>query len=100
MVLPAFAAERRVAAPLLLGARRPPLSIDTSCPHGAQQQTHRTPLMRSNDGTDRRTDGRTPDRYTDRAPHTVWSMPIGDHGTTVRCLLPSESSRLDADEDV
>ena len=56
--------------------------------------------MRSNDGTDRRTDGRTPDRYTDRALHTVWSMPIGDHGTTVRCLLPSESSRLDVDEDV
>jgi len=48
----AFAAERRAAAPLLLGARRPPLSIDIPYPHGAQQQTRRTPLLRSNDGTD------------------------------------------------
>jgi len=51
MTLPAFAAERRAAAPLLLG--------DIFCPHGAQQQTRRTPLLRPNDGTD----GRTPDRY-------------------------------------
>jgi len=35
VTLPTFAAERRAAAPLLLGARRPPLSIDISCPHGA-----------------------------------------------------------------
>ena len=35
-------------ARLLLGARRPPLSIDISCPHGAQQQTRRTP--RTDDG--------------------------------------------------
>jgi len=34
----------RVAAPLLLGARRPSLSIDISCPRDAQQQTRRTPL--------------------------------------------------------
>jgi len=39
MALPAFAAERRAAALLPLGARCPPLSIDISCPHGAQQQT-------------------------------------------------------------
>jgi len=45
--LPAFA-----AAPL-------PLSIDISCSHGAQQQTRRTLLLRSNDGTGRRTDRRT-----------------------------------------
>jgi len=31
VTLPAFAAERRAAAPLLLGARRPPLLIDISC---------------------------------------------------------------------
>ena len=42
--LPAFAAE-----PLLLGARRPPLSTDISRPHGAKQQTRRTPLLLSND---------------------------------------------------
>ena len=38
------------------------------CPRGAQQQTHRTPLLRSIDGTDGQTDGRTTDRYTDPAP--------------------------------
>jgi len=45
MALPAFAAERRAAAPLLLGARRLPLSIDISFPHDAQQQTRCTPLL-------------------------------------------------------
>ena len=40
--LPAFAAERRAAAPLLLGARHRPLSTDISCLPGAQQQTRRT----------------------------------------------------------
>jgi len=34
LALPAFAAVRRAAALLLLGARRPPLSIDISYPHG------------------------------------------------------------------
>jgi len=47
----------RAAVPLLLGAQRPPLSIDISCPHGAQQQTRRTPLLWSNDGTDGQMDG-------------------------------------------
>jgi len=73
---PAFAAERRAAAPLLLGTRRLPLSINISRPHGAQQQTRRTLRLLSSDGTDRqadrqtngetdrRTDGRT-DRQTD-----------------------------------
>jgi len=55
MALSAFAAERRAAASLLLGARRAPLSIDISNPNGTQQQTRRTPLLRSNDGTDTRT---------------------------------------------
>jgi len=36
-------------------ARRPQLSIDISCSHGAQQQTRRMPLLLSIDGTDRRT---------------------------------------------
>jgi len=31
MALPAFAAERRAAAPLLPSSRRPPLSINISC---------------------------------------------------------------------
>jgi len=58
-MLLAFAVERRAAAPLLLGARPPPLSIDISCPHGTQQQTRRTPRLRLNDGTHRPTDGRS-----------------------------------------
>ena len=52
VTLPAFAA----AMPLLLGAWHQPLSIDIRIPLGAQQQTRRTPLLRSIDGTDRRTD--------------------------------------------
>jgi len=35
MTLSAFAAGRRAAAPLLLRARSPPLSIDIACPHCA-----------------------------------------------------------------
>ena len=60
----AFAAQLYAAAPLLLGARRPPQSIDISCPHGAQQQTRRTPLLLSNDGTDGETDGHLTVTYT------------------------------------
>jgi len=80
MTLPAFAGKRRAAAPLLLGARRPPLSIDISCQHGAQQQTRRTPMLMSIDGrrtgrqTDGQTDGRTIDRSIDPAPHTTWPV--------------------------
>jgi len=48
-------------------AERPPLSIDISCPWSAQQQTRRTLLQRSIDWTDKRTDGRTPDRCIDSA---------------------------------
>jgi len=56
MTLLAFAADRRDAvAQLLLGAcsrRSVQQSIDISCPRGTQQQTHRTLLQRSIDGTD------------------------------------------------
>jgi len=54
--LPAFAAERRRL-----------LSIDISWQRGAQQQTRRTPLLLSIDGTDGQTDGRTLDRFIDPA---------------------------------
>jgi len=47
MALPAFAAGA-------VAAGRPLLSIDISCWHGAQQQARQTPLLWSNDGTDRR----------------------------------------------
>jgi len=54
----AAAAGRWAVAPLLLGARHPPLLIDISRPHGAQQQTLSTPLLRRMTGqTDGRTDG-------------------------------------------
>ena len=57
VTLSAFAA----AAPLLLGGR-----LDISCPLGAQQQTRRTPLLRSIDGTDNQTDKRRDTRpYAD-----------------------------------
>jgi len=53
MTLLAFAAERRAAPPL--------------------QQTRRTPLMLSNDETDRQTDGRTLDIFIDPAPRTMYA---------------------------
>ena len=54
MTLPAFAAERRAAAPGCgaAAAGRPALSIDIFCAYGAQQQTRRTPLLRLSDWTD------------------------------------------------
>jgi len=51
-------------APLLAGAL---LSIDIACRHGAQQQTRRSSVRRTNDETDGRTDGQT-DRRMDRRP--------------------------------
>jgi len=61
ITLPAFAAERRAAAPLLLSAgvccrSVVQQSIDISCPRGAQQQTRHTPLLLLISGTDRRRD--------------------------------------------
>jgi len=61
MTLSAFAAERPAAAPGCgaAAAGRPALSIDIFCAYGAHQQTRRTPLLRSTDGTDWLTDRRT-----------------------------------------
>ena len=58
--LPAFAAERRLKAPAAIDRyllQTPALSSK--------------PLLLSIDGTDRRTDGWTPDRYIDPAQHTM-----------------------------
>jgi len=54
MMLSAFAAERRAADPGCgaAAAGRPALSIDIFCVYGTQQQTRRTLLLRSTDGTD------------------------------------------------
>jgi len=71
MTLPAFAAERRAASAPAAGTRRRQLSIDISYPQNAQQQTRRQPLLLSIDGTDRRTYGRTLDRFIDPAPRTI-----------------------------
>jgi len=54
-------------------ARRPQLSIDISCPQGAQQQTRRPSLLLSIDGTDRQTDRRPTVTY---APHTMGAASI------------------------
>jgi len=71
MTLPAIAAEHhaaaRAAAPLLLGAQHLQLSIDISCLHGTQQQTHHMLLLWSTDGTGRWMDGRT-DGWMDIRP--------------------------------
>jgi len=42
-----------------VGSPVPPLSIDVFRPSGAQQQTRRKTRLRSQDGTDRQTEGRT-----------------------------------------
>jgi len=65
VALPAFAAERRDTAPLLLSAGQQ--LIDISCLPGDQQQTRSSGVQRANDGTDGQTDRRTPDRCIDPA---------------------------------
>jgi len=61
-----FAAERRRACSTA------PAAIDRySGPQGTKQQTRRLPLLLLIDGTDRRIDGRRPDRYIDSAPHSM-----------------------------
>jgi len=56
MTLPAFPVVCRSAAPLLLSAGAYcRVSIEISCPWGAQQQTRRTPL--AVERWDRQTDG-------------------------------------------
>jgi len=53
VTLPAFAAERRSASPMLLSA---PAAVDISCLQGAQQQTRRPRLLPNIDGTHGQTD--------------------------------------------
>ena len=84
MALPAFAAERRAAAPCCgaVAAGLPaPAAVDRYlCPRGAQQQTRRKPLPRSNDGTDRRTDGNPTVIYTLLAYYESTANNHDDHG--------------------
>ena len=59
------------------------LSIDIACQKGAQQQTRRPPLLLA---TDERTDGRTPERYIDPAPHDARAT-----STASKRLLPRDA---------
>jgi len=78
VTLPAFATERRRL-----------LSADIACPRGAQQQSRHTPLLLSIDGTDRRTDGRTLERFIDPVLHTVGNgSPYSITERTVPELIP------------
>ena len=65
MTLPAFAVERCHLQSCMV-------SIDISCPQGAQQQTRCKQLLLLTDGTDER----TLDRFTDPAPHTMQVVSI------------------------
>ena len=61
------------------------MSSDICRPHGAQQQTLRTPWLRSRDGTDRQTDGRTDGRTHDRIIDTATTAATA--ATTIISLL-------------
>jgi len=73
VTLPAAAARApaRCSNRSIVGTRRQQLSIDICClrPGYGKRQI-------SIDGTDRRTDGRTSDRYKDPAPHTILAVSI------------------------
>jgi len=71
--LPAFAAERRAAGCSRLQLLRGAASCRPISPasHGAQLQTRRTPQLLSIDGTDRRTDGQTDDRFLSTLPRML-----------------------------
>ena len=73
--LSAFAAERRAAAPLLLGAGI--FCLRSTSPDSGVLSS-KPPLLLSTDGTDRRTDGRTLDRFVDPAPPTTILINFND----------------------
>ena len=81
VTLLAVAVERRAAASccgaVAAGRSAPPLPIDLSHTYGAQQQTRRTPRLRSDD----RTDGRTLDRSIYPAPHSTRAASINVEST-------------------
>ena len=85
----------RAAAPLLVGARRQRLSIDMPA-RRSQQQIRCTPLLRSNGGTDRRTngqtDGRISVRYIDPAPHAMRTVPTSVAPSATKPYVPSVSA--------
>jgi len=74
------------------------LSVDISCPHGAQQQTRRMPPpLLSTDGTDRLTDGRTDGQSA--VAQTLLRMLCGQRLCVTRCvsvdnLLRNKSTKI------
>jgi len=66
--LPAFAAERRAVTPLLLSAGARYRSTSRARGRSAANPPHTAAAV---DRWDRRTDGRTLDRFIDPAPHTT-----------------------------
>jgi len=69
---------------VLLGALRPQLTTDIAYSPGARQQTRRTLPRRAN-GTERRTDGRTPYRYIHPAAYSAASDDV-DKQMTIEFL--------------
>jgi len=75
VALPAFAAERRAAARLRLTAG-PPTAANPHAAAGCGGQMGQT---------DRQTDGRTPYRSTEPAPHTMLAMPLNTGWSAADC---------------
>jgi len=59
---------------LLLSAGAMQQSIDISRPPGAEQQTRRSGMRQSNDGTDGQTGRRTLDSFIDPAAHATRTL--------------------------
>jgi len=74
MTLPPFAAVLCCGA--IAAERRRLLSINIFIPPGSQQQTRRTPLLLTIDGTGGWTDGRTLDHFVDPALHIMSALSI------------------------
>jgi len=78
MTLPAFAAERRAAAPLLLGAGAVDRYVLPAGRSAANPPHAAASVERWGRQTDRETDGRTPDRCVDPALLTIQAVSIRD----------------------
>ena len=68
--VPPCTATVNMTLPAFVAGRRRLLSVEISCPRGAQQQTRRLPSLLSVG----RTDGPTLERYIDPDPHTMRTL--------------------------
>jgi len=78
--LSAFAAERRAAAPCCGAVAAGLTAVDRHL-FPARRLAANPPLLRSNDGTDRRTDARP--FHKDFAPHIMRTVPVSIRRSTV-----------------